>query len=134
MQYSSKSHTFHISCRLEAITFETYHGEVKFGVVLISTVKGGSLRGGLNRQPLCNNGSGYNGATGTFSLSSYSKADTVMDQIGLLGGEWLLQCSKSDAPFRAVTIVFIKQVINSGNCCNADLSLTYIVSEHSLST
>ncbi|KAK5839301.1 hypothetical protein PVK06_008077 [Gossypium arboreum] len=70
------------------------------------------------------------------ALKDFSKlyAITVMDARGLSGGERLLWCSKSDAPFKAMTFFFIKQAINNYNCCRADPSLTFTVPEHPLST
>ncbi|MFQ6622257.1 hypothetical protein Gotur_003128 [Gossypium turneri] len=71
--------------------------EVRFGVVLLFTVNGGSLRVGLNRRLLCSNGLRYNReAIGTFNLPSYSKVDTVVETRGLSSGEWLLRCSNSE--------------------------------------
>ncbi|MBA0749559.1 hypothetical protein Gogos_003471 [Gossypium gossypioides] len=73
-------------------------------------------------------------AIGTFNLHSCSKVSTIVDAKGLSGGEWLLRCSKGDAPFGAMTVVVITQPINNYNRCRADSSLTSTVSKHPLSS
>ncbi|KAH1057216.1 hypothetical protein J1N35_035281 [Gossypium stocksii] len=73
-------------------------------------------------------------ATGIFNLHSCSKAGTVVDAKRRLGGEWLLQCSKGDAPLGVTTVVVIIQPINNYNHYGTDSSLTSSVLEHSLSS
>ncbi|KAK5836309.1 hypothetical protein PVK06_012092 [Gossypium arboreum] len=58
MQYHFEQHEFHISCQDGINSSQAYPREVGYEVILLCTVKGGSQRGGLNRRPLCDNGSG----------------------------------------------------------------------------
>ncbi|KAK5770362.1 hypothetical protein PVK06_046512 [Gossypium arboreum] len=73
-------------------------------------------------------------ATSTFNLPSYSKTSIVIDARRLLGEEQLLQCSKGDAPFGTTMVDVITQPINNYNRCSDDLSLTFTVLKHPLSS
>ncbi|KAK5802792.1 hypothetical protein PVK06_030415 [Gossypium arboreum] len=75
-----------------------------------------------------------NRETNTFNLPSYAKVDIAVDARELSGGEWLLQSTKGDAPFRVTTVSVIELSINNYNCYRAEPSLTSTVLEHPLST